>query len=261
MKQLNKEDLRCIECLTLMDDGFMTACFSESPESVELFLRIIMNKKDLKVKKSIVQRFMKNIQGRSVCLDVSATDDENKEYDVEVQKSDDGAIPQRARYHSSLMDANTLHVGADFSELPESYVIFICENDVLGGDQSIYEIERMIKGLEHPFNDGSHIIYVNGKKQDDTDLGKLMHDFHCSEPDDMYYKVLAERASYFKKTEGGRQKMGSVMDELRDEAAKENSKEIARKMLQRGKDTVEEISEITALSEDEIETLKGTLTA
>ncbi len=51
--------------------------------------------------------------------------------------------------------------------------------------------------------------------------------------------------------------MGSVMDEVRDEAVKE----IARKMLQRGKDTVKEISEITDLSEDEVEKLKETLTA
>ena len=41
-EQLHKEDLQRIEKLRLMDDDFMTACFSEYPEGVEFILRIII---------------------------------------------------------------------------------------------------------------------------------------------------------------------------------------------------------------------------
>ena len=43
------------------------------------------------------------------------------------------------------------------------------------------------------FNDGSHIVYVNNSIQDDTPLGKLMHDFACAEPDKMFYEVFAKK--------------------------------------------------------------------
>ena len=33
---------------------------------------------------------------------------------------------------SGLMDMNTLNPGQDFDELPESYVIFITRDDILG---------------------------------------------------------------------------------------------------------------------------------
>ena len=115
-----------------MDDDFMTACFNESPECTELLLRIIVEKSDLRVTSVTVQRTLKNLQGRSLRLDIDAVDSENRQYDIEVQRSDKGAQPRRARYHSSLMDANTLNIGEDFGLLPELYVVFITENDVFG---------------------------------------------------------------------------------------------------------------------------------
>lgn len=52
------------------------------------------------------------------------------------------------------------------------------------------------------FGDGSHIIYVNSSIQDeDTALGRLMHDLHCKNANDMYSEVLAKRVSELKETE------------------------------------------------------------
>ena len=260
-EQLHEEDLQRIEKLRLMDDDFMTACFSEYPEGVEFMLRIIMNKYDLKVKRSRVQHVIKNLQGRSIWLDIDATDDQNREFDIEVQRADKGASPRRARYHSSIIDANVLNAGDDFELLPESYVIFITENDVLGKGEPIYEISRIIKGLNDIFDDGSHIIYVNGEAQNETALGKLMHDFNCTEPDDMYYNELAERARYFKKTEGGREKMCKIMEDMRNEAVVARNREVARNLLKIGKLSVEDIALATGLTVEEVEALKGTLTA
>ena len=55
-----------------------------------------------------------------------------------------------------------------------------------------------------PFNDGEHIIYVNGKvKASDTALGMLMNDFFCTDAKDMHYKELSDKVRYFKETEEG----------------------------------------------------------
>ena len=48
--------------------------------------------------------------------------------------------------------------------------------------------------FELPFNDGEHIIYVNGAmKGSDTALAKLMSDFFCTEAKDMNYAALSEK--------------------------------------------------------------------
>lgn len=52
----------------------------------------------------------------------------------------------------------------------------------------------------------------------DDDLGKLLHDFLCSDPDDMYTSLLAERTRFFKRSPEGRRIMCEVMEQLRDES-------------------------------------------
>ena len=54
----HEQDLERLRAFRLMDDDFMTACFDGSPESVELVLRIILNKPDLCVLDVKVQYFI-----------------------------------------------------------------------------------------------------------------------------------------------------------------------------------------------------------
>ena len=108
-------------------------------------------------------------------MDCVARDSEGKQFDVEIQQDNEGASPKRARYHSGLMDMNTLNPGQDFDELPESYVIFITRDDTLGYGLPIYHIDRQIKEIDKTFQDEAHIIYVNSRKQDDTEPVSYTH--------------------------------------------------------------------------------------
>ena len=51
------------------------------------------------------------------------------------------------------------------------------------------------QGYKEAFGDQAHILYVNASIQDDTRLGRLMHDLQCREADQMYSKILAEQVS------------------------------------------------------------------
>ena len=205
----HEEDLQRLRGFRLIDDDFMNACFDGYIEGTELLLRIILNKQDIHVKKVTTQRTMKNLLGRDICLDIDAVDDSGMEYNIEVQRSDKGADKKRARYHSSILDAHLLRPKEDFSKLPETFVIFITENDVLGENEPIYIIDRQITNIGKPFDDGEHIIYVNGSdKNVSTELGKLMHDFFCTSPDDMHYSELANKVRYFKEDEKWRKASG-----------------------------------------------------
>ena len=66
----------------------------------------------------------------------------------------------------------------------------ITRNDILGYGLAIYHVERVILEVDGFFGDGTHIIYVNSKIQEDTELGRLMHDFHCKKAEDMYSRIL-----------------------------------------------------------------------
>ena len=88
-----------------------------------------------------------------------------------------------------------------FDELPDIYVIFITEHDYYGRGKAIYRVRRTVEDDNSLYGDGSNILYVNGQYRDDTDIGKLMHDFCCSDPDDMLIPMLAERTRYLKTDE------------------------------------------------------------
>lgn len=167
---------RILAGLTIMSDIFMRNVLKKR-ECTEYILRIIMDREDLEVKEQILQKDYKNLQGRSAILDSVACDMEEKRYNVEIQQENEGASVKRARYHSSLLDVNELKEGQSFEELPESYVIFIARNDVLGYGLPIYHITKKVEEVREDFRDGAHIIYVNAKIKDkETALGRLMYD-------------------------------------------------------------------------------------
>ena len=246
--------------LRLIDDVMMTCCFDGNIEAAQLLLRITLNKPDLIVLLVTTQKLIKNLHGRSLWLDIYAKDGEN-EYDVEIQRADSGASPKRARYHSSMMDANALNPKDKFSNLHETYVIFITENDVLGMGLPIYRIDRTILETGAAFGDGSHIVYVNGECQDETPLGQLMHDFFCTDPKEMHYKELAESVRYHKEDEQGVKEMGSIMEKFRKdvtEIAERNTKiHFAKKAIAEGKFSHEEIADLCELPLRDVEILAG----
>ena len=120
------------------------------------------------------------------------------------------------------------------------------------------------------FNDGEHIIYVNGSiKTKDTALGRLMNDFYCTEADDMCYEELSSRVKKYKESAEGVESMGSVFDEIREEARNEgrnegrneNACEIALKLIGSGKLSLEEISEYSGLPIEKVRELAREKTA
>lgn len=160
----HREDLERLRGFRPIDDTFMRGIFKENIPLAELVLRIITGKPDLVLLKCETQADMKRVTGaRSVCLDAYATDSTGKKYDIEVQRSDNGADPHRARYHSSMLD------------------------------------------IEY---------------RDNSDIGRLMHDFNCTNASDMYFDLLAEKTRYLKENPKGVNEMCKVMEDLRNEGVK-----------------------------------------
>ena len=258
-EQIEKEhqaDLQRIKNFRLMDDDFMTKCFEGSPECTELVLKIVLGK-DLSVVSAQTQVFVENLVDRSVRLDILAADADGTYYDIEIQRADRGAGEKRARFHSSMMDARLLDKGRAFDALPETYIVFITEKDVRKGGLPLYHIERVVQETGELFDDAEHILYVNGEYRGEDPIGKLMHDFSCSDPAKMHYASLAARTKYFKESEEGIHTMCRAMEDMRNETAARVARETAIRMLSMGRYGIDEVSDISGLSQEEVKKLQG----
>lgn len=248
----HQEDLQRLYALRPIDDDFMRCLFKDNIPLIEFVLRIITNKQDLKITDCKTQKDMKRLAGaRSICLDAYGTDAAGKKYDLEIQRQDKGAGPHRARYHSSVLDIENLHSGQEFDELPDTYTIFITEKDFYGKGEPVYPIERINLITGKSFEDGEHILYVNGEYRGNSDLGKLMHDFNCTKADNMIFKLMADRTRYLKENPKGVNEMCRIMEDMRTESLKE----VALRMLAAGKYALEEIANISGLPLDEVKKL------
>ena len=261
---MNPECLTLIENFRLMDDTFMSKCLENAPECIELILQIIIGKKDLKVISSQTEYPIKSLQGRGVRFDVFARDSKGMEYDIEIQRADKGAEPKRARYNSALMDANALKSGDDFDKLRDTYVIFITENDVMGGGKDAYWIDRTVRELGgRTFGDGTHIIYVNGATHSKSDIGKLMHDFLCSNAAEMYFDILKRQVSQFKNSDEGRHYMCKAMERIEARGKREGKRETmlatAKRMLKSGMLALKDIAKFSGLSLAQVKKLQASM--
>jgi hypothetical protein len=98
---------------------------------------------------------------------------------------------------------------------------------------------------------------VNGKYRGNDEVGMLMHDFSCTNPDDMNYEALAKKARYFKQDEKGVKTMCKLLEDMRNETALNNSKEIAIRMIKAGKNSLEDIADFTKLPLETVKELES----
>ncbi len=214
-----------VDNLTLFDDDLMSKCFDKNIPAAEHILRVILERDDIHVTKVTGQSTFKSplVGGREIWIDAEVEAEGGDKFDVEVQRSNSGAHPRRLRFHSSMLDARMLEQNQKFKELKDSYVIFITEKDYYKQGKPIYKVKRVVEGLDSDFNDGSHIIYVNGAYQGDDPIGKLMHDFHCKKADDIHNPALAKSVRHFKE-EGGRAEMCEAVQRYADEREERGEK-------------------------------------
>lgn len=283
-----------VKTLCMMNNKFMNAMLHDNIPATQKMLRVIMKNDKIKVISVCVQNFIQNLFGHSAQLDILAEDENGRRFNVEIQRADEGAPAKRARFYSSSLDTVFLKAGRDYEELPETYVIFITENDVLQRNLPIYNIDRYIGQNMELFKDGSHIIYVNSQIQDDTPLGKLMQDMYCTDPAKLNYKEFAPQMEFLKHSKDGEGEMRDLFEEyahqvgqqigqqlgqkIGEKIAKEKVKEatkkatmkaakttkkktlkdMALKMLKRG-DSVEDVAEITSLPPESVRALQASM--
>ena len=214
---ISARNLARIRQFRLFDDVFMRVCFGYDARCVELVLRIALQKPELAVLSVRTQYELQSLRGtRSLRLDVLARDSEHRLYNLEIQREE--VDPERGRTHGAVLDSSFLEAGQPFSRLPEIWIIFIVERDPFKLGLPRYHFVRYMPEINLALNDGSHILYMNGEFQEgETDEARLMHDFSCTDPDEMRFEVLAGVVRHFKQTREGLEAMSAVVEAIREE--------------------------------------------
>ena len=255
-----------VDDITLMNNRFMNKVFDGNIPATQRMLRVILKNDKIKVRKVSVQQWLQNLYGHSAQLDILAEDEHGTQFNVEIQRSDEGASVQRARFYCGALDMHFLDRGKKYEALPDAYVIFITESDVLKKGRPLYNIQRSIDETGEAFGDGSHIVYVNAACQDDTPLGRLMQDFNCNDPAKMHYEELADRVNYFKTSKEVEIDMTDIIEayannkaekaaaKAAEEATHQSNVEVAKNLLAEGM-SEDFIVRTTKLSLEEVRAL------
>lgn len=100
-------------------------------------------------------------ESHDVRLDIYADDESDTFYDVEMQSYRQKDLPLRSRYYQSMLDMNYLESGDDYSVLPKSFVIFICDYDVFGWDIPVLSFRYTDeKNKDKVLDDGTYRIFL-----------------------------------------------------------------------------------------------------
>jgi len=104
------------------------------------------------------------IDAKGVRLDVYVKDGKGKVYNIEMQAVDTGELPERSRYYHSVIDLDLLEKGQNYIDIADSYVIFICMEDIFGQGLARYTFKNRCMELDDLIlDDGTTKIFLNSK--------------------------------------------------------------------------------------------------
>ena len=148
-----------------------------------------------------------------------------------------------------------LEEGEPFKKLKDSYVIFIYRHDKFKKGLPLYHIDRYVRETNQFFDDGSHIIYVNGNYKGNDEVGQLMKDFHQTNPENMYYAALAQGVKHYKKTEKGRENMCEAVERYAKEYAVKEKIISVKNLMDNMKLTLEQALDALGIKGEERKTI------
>ena len=153
--------------LTIKDNFMFGAVMMDEDNCkglLERVLEIPIDRVDVSKEKSIVY----HPEYKGVRLDVYAKDEKQTRYNVEMQVERKSALGKRSRYYQSQMDMEMLLTGEDYTELPNTYVIFICDFDPFGDGLYRYSTGMVCEETGKSVGDGVKTVYLNahGRNRD-----------------------------------------------------------------------------------------------
>ena len=158
--------------LTIKDNFMFGAVMMDEGNCKGLLERVVqipIDRVEISKEKSIVY----HPEYKGVRLDVYVKDEKQTRYNVEMQVEKKPALGKRSRYYQSQMDMEMLLSGEDYAELPNTYVIFICDFDPFGEGKYRYTLRmKCEESAEVKFVDGRTIVFLNTHGKNESEVPK-----------------------------------------------------------------------------------------
>ena len=244
-------------------DNFMFGATMVKPENCKGLLEMTLQIPIARVEINIEKTMIYNPEYKGVRLDVYAKDEKNTHYNVEMQAVRKLALGKCSRYYHSQIDMEMLDRGHDYEELPNSYVIFICDFDPFNQRKYCYTFKSICKETdETDFEDGRVTIFLSteGENEDEVpiemvkflkfvkaDLATCMDDFE----DDFVSKLqkTMQEIKVSREMEGRYMSMALWLHDERKEGKEEGKLEERASALL---DVLEEKGEVSEELEEKI---------
>ncbi len=220
--------MKPFEELTISDD-YMFYHVMQDEELCKILLTSILADqigviKEIKVQKS----FETPTQAKGIRLDIWIKDATGKQYDIEMQTAPKRDLAKRMRYYQSAIDSHLLEKGSHYSELNDTFIIFICTFDYLQKGLPVYTfVSTCREDHKLELKDGATKIIVNStasEKASDPNLNAFLAYVNGKHSTNSFVNRLQERITKFKYNNKMREEYMyrmSVEDELQYEARQE----------------------------------------
>lgn len=123
-------------------DNFMFGAVMSIEENCIAFLEMVLGFPIEKVVVSKERSMIYHPEYRGVRLDIYARDEKHTHYNVEMQARRQADLGKRSRYYHSQIDVECLEKGLPYEELPNTFVIFICDFDPFGCGLYYYSFQN-----------------------------------------------------------------------------------------------------------------------
>lgn len=224
----DEEQLKLLEKLAPIDDGFFEVMMQD-PETCEELLQVFLDNPKLRIKKETVvgQKSIHIVGKRSVRVDAYAEGNEDKVFNIEIQKADNDNHVKRVRYNASAITVYKSEPGDRFSHVQELYVIYVSKFDVLKSGLAVSHAEMTCRETGEILEDGLHTIYINAEHDDGSKIARLMRDFLNPDMNNAEFPRTSQRVQKMKHDEKGAKDMCEAIEEYAKEYAKERVIETA----------------------------------
>jgi len=229
-----EEKIEQVKNFRPIDDTFFEVLADDIGVCQEM-LRIILEDEKLIVKDVIVQSSERNLYGRSVRLDALCILGDERECNVELQRSNNDHHLKRVRFNASSITVRDSQTGEKFEKTIDLIVVYISEFDIFKRGRVIYHVDSVIRETQEKVDDGLERVFVNTAVKDGTTISEYMDCFLQKEIDNAKFPKLTNRVHYLKHEEGGVNAVCEIM--------RKYSEEVAEKAYQQGEEAGKEIGQ------------------
>ena len=252
-----------------LKDNFMFGAVMMEEENCKRFLELALGFPIERVEVSKEKSIVYHPEYKGVRLDVYAKNEHNTRYNVEMQVAKKAELGKRVRYYHGQIDMELLLSGSDYTELPEVYVIFICDFDPFGKKKYRYTFTKQCE--EEPgarLQEGCKSIFLSTRGENDREVpGELVSflnfvkaDLSESETDfeDDFVEKLQNTIRRIKSNREMEERFMIFEEMLRDERAEGKAEAVLEMLLELMNDLGEIPDELRnrIASEKDLETLK-----